>query len=1852
MFNLLDPSEFVKRFVATITLTKEDRNLFELGKLEKPQISKLAEIISEAQSGSSETSSLLERLKAFEFPKIEVKAPKKKKVTTKKKKTPTKSKTKGEELEEKQSELLEKETQALSEEKELTEEIKSLQESLDKAKQTKEPAAPSKKSKKEKNTLKTTEKAEPESPKKSKEDVAVTEESQEEVVVEVEYDSEETEEDDSEEVEEGSLEEAEKQEIAKKIRELKAKVEKTQKIREETRKTREEVTKTLDSMSSEELQEGIEEELEEESEEEYEEEITEDQTLEEASSNFKDFVSQADSEEELDYLQNILMPKFEEIYKTEDSSADSEYLKEKAEIESKISEKRNDLRVKGEKEGLLSTLGQNFYNNLKKSENLFDINDAVSVLASNIDTSADLINTEDYKYIFKSDEVKDELCKEISKENFNFTEMRSLLIASGIAQDEAEEGSSEEEAATSRYLALTQIMEKAVQVAGINEFSIGELSEKAGVSLDDYNYKAQYEEIIDQMLSSEEELSFSDDQKKILRAFCDILSEKIDFDTSEEETLDESFLGKFEESMMSLGKGESNENLINSLNYIYDNDIESLGKSIKNIKNYISEEVPRYEISPNVTKAVAPLFRDLLERKSSLSEEKKDLLDKYRINILSDYVDINQNLLSAKLLPFISNKVSLAPRDLRDFKDIIKYFLIIYDSVRNPFEEYKKFEGNIDFENFTNILENSSVSSIENNKDFLSNLFYSVSENPEKSALMIHDLYLANKFKDINTVGFERIINEENKNDLIKSFDKDSRLEIYTKDDLLRSLRTLIPPRGRVTFHSILHNIRNNFKPREAAPIIETEEEKFKRTEKEVSKKVQETILEKVKNLDLPKDTGLTSKEPSLKEEAPLENSEFKEFDGFIDLVSQRNMSKTNPIDFLNYISPFEKVKNFSNEEVSSFQKYIKGKINIDIVELGLAMKSESLKLLFGDLKLKNETTNVYDSILIRIGSIIFSKVSTAKEASEDLSKYIKAAREQNLSNDFFKKTNNLLKEPTVDEAKAIKLKTVESKERTPSDNSCESIKQRTDLSLYAFSLPSLKSKVRQLKLVSSNEYKDLKELCKKGNKDKLYSFVSNVMSKYSDDLSKEDLNNFFVGNKEMPKAFSSFLLESFGNEFVRPSSVLLGGSVDDQNIAVIVEDVEGADSDFSNHIYSQIKEIFSDRYSLAKNLFVALLGWNLEEGIYFDVDNVLIHVSRSNSRLAFDDIKNKIGFVTAKASQDVLNDELKVEFLDDELEEDFKRHIKYYDDYAKGEYSKEFLDMVKNRVQTPAIQEATTVKVVDKLTEQKKSEAEIVKDIADFCEAISLLNKSKTDQGLSPYKRKDLFGSQKYKKLLTNSKVSISKIIEKICEEEERSLSSIAALLFKPNEASFDSFLGGNFTEGLSAKQFSSSLGKLLNDLGKEEETLDYSKKLPPEAKKSFSTDQYYNGLSEKILEKMDPRIILGIIVQSAFFDKEILPDSEQPIEIIFSDDVIPVSREDFESQLNMLNNFVIASIKEMISEAIDISEKSKEEGAIAKPEKEEKSKASTSEDDKELSLFEKIKSQLSEDDLDRAKLYDISIDIASYKSDEMLSEKETEDLLAIWEEKAQEAPISPAPSKKKYKLKTDMAKKTESSKENRVTNEVSDFYKAINGYIVDQEEKIDNFNVNGKVFSFDLAEESLDDLAIALKGGDARIIAEEIPDYPEDVELILTPDNIEKLSNETERVSDKLIDARVSFDYLRSVPGTKNIGNLKELESKAREIFRSESGKDKYVFFQEDLDGLKESLLKDSSKVLGERDQEGVMVDAEFYYHKDIKDSYGDPATIIIVDPSDKYQSRNQYRNYIDAQSDDDIVERITNK
>lgn len=1853
MFNLLDPSEFVKRFVATITLTKEDRNLFELGKLERPQISKLAEIISEAQSGSAETTSLLERLKSFEFPKIEVKAPKKKK-------TPTKSKTKGQALEEKQSGLLEKETQALSEETELSQELETLKESLSKVKQKKEQAASAKKPKKEKNTLKTTEKVDP---KALKEDVAIVEEPKEEIVVveveydseeaeEVEYDSEETEEGVLEETEEDVIEESEEVELTKKIKELEDRVKKTRILREEAKKTRQEVEKALSNSSEEELQEEVgEEEIEEE------EVIREGYSLQEASTQFKDFISSAETEEGLKGVEAVLMPKFREMYETEEGP---EYLKEKAKIEAKISEKRKELSLKKDREGLLSTLGQNFYKNLQNSTNLFDINDAVSVLASNIDTSADLINTEDYKYIFKSDEVKKELCREISEENFNFTEMRSLLIDFGIAQDEAEEGSSEEEAATSRYLTLIQIMEKAIQVAGINELSMGELSEKAGVSLEDYNYKKEYEKIIDQMLSSEEALSFSDDQKKILRAFCDIFSEKIVFDTSEEESLDESFSGKFEESMKSLGKGKSNEALISSLTYIYENDIDSLGKSIKNIKDYISDEVPRFEINTNITDAVTPLFRDLLKKKEGLNEEKKTLLNKYRTNILSDYVDINQNLLSAKLLPFISEKVSLTYRDLRDFKDIIKYFLIIYDSARNPFEGYENFEKSVNFEKFTNIFANPSVSSVENNKDYLSQLFYAVSESPEKSALMIHDLYLANKFKDLSTVGFESIINEENKNNLIQSFDKDNRLEIYTKDALLKSLRALIPQRGRVTFHSILHNIRNNFKPRVTAPIIETPEEMLVRKEEESSKKTQESILEKIKNLDLPSEKEVSGEvssqdkkieESILNEEVPLKSSDFESFNNFIDLVSQRNMSQVSPGDFLDYISPFEDVKDFDNKKILEFQKHVKDALGLDVIGLETAMQSDSLEFIFGNLKLKSDVVNVYKSILIRIGAIVFSKENAAKDASEDLSKYINAARSQNLNDNFYERVNNLLEEPTIDEVKSINIKTIDSEAPISSEYSCEKIKGRADLSLYSFSLPNLKGRSNQLKAVSSNEYKELKKLCKSGNKANLYSFVSSVMSNYSDELSKEDLESFFSGAKEMPKSLSDFLLEGFGNEFVRPSSILLGGEVSDQNIVFIMEDLEGDDSGFSKSIYSKIKEMFSDRYSFAKNLFVSLLGWNLDQGIYFDVDESLVHVSKNNSRLAFDDIKNKIGFVSANVSKEVLNGDLNLEGMDEELEDDFKRNIKYYDDYSKGEYSKEFLNMVKNNVQTPAIQEATAVKVVDKLTEQKKSEVEIAKDIYDFCEAISLLNKSKTDQGFAPYKQKDLFASQKYKKLLTNNKVNIAGIIEKICREEERSLSSIAALLFKPSESSFDSFLGGNFTKDLTEKQFTSSIGKLLNEFDKKEDILDYSKKLPPEAKKSFSNDQYYKGLSEKILEKIDPRIILGIIVQSAFFDKQILPDSEKPIEIIFSDDVIPVSREDFESQINILNGFVIASINEMISEANDISKKSKEEDTIAKSEADKSPKSSTSEDDKELSLFEKIKSKLSEDNLDREALYDISVDIASYNSEAMLSEKETDDLLAIWEDKSRKAPMGSGSSKKKYKLKTNMVKKTKSPKEDSAINEVSDFYKTINGYIVDQEESIDNFSLNGKVFSFDLAEESLDDLSIALKGGDLNIIAEEIPDYSEDVELILTPDNIEKLSKETKRVLDKLVDARVSFDYLRSVPGTKNIGSLKELESKAREIFRSESGKDKYVFFKEDFDGLSESLLIDSSKVLGEIDPEGVMIDASFYYHKDINDFSGDPATIIIVDPSIKGQSMKQYRNYLEAQSDDDISERIIN-
>jgi hypothetical protein len=705
-------------------------------------------------------------------------------------------------------------------------------------------------------------------------------------------------------------------------------------------------------------------------------------------------------------------------------------------------------------------------------------------------------------------------------------------------------------------------------------------------------------------------------------------------------------------------------------------------------------------------------------------------------------------------------------------------------------------------------------------------------------------------------------------------------------------------------------------------------------------------------------------------------------------------------------------------------------------------------------------------------------------------------------------------------------------------------------LSLYAFSLPSLNKNIKSLKQVSSKEYKALKQLCKKGGREGLISFVSEIISKYSEELSKDEIENFFSGDVDMPESLSNFLLEGFGNEFVRPYSTFLGTDVLDQNIISIIKDLEGEESDFYKYLSEQIKEIFSDRYSLAKKLFIALLGWNLDEGIYFDVEKSLIHVSKENSRLAFNDIKNKIGFASAKAGQEVLKGSVSLDQYDEELEQDIADYIKYYNDYYNGEYSKEFLNKIKLKSDIPSIDDTTVIKAIDNLAKQNKPEEEIAIDISNFCKTIESINTAREGSGLKAYKDKDLFGTQKYKKFLTNAKANISNAIKSICDSDDRTLASIAAILFNPKEVNFNAFLEKSFIAGLTEKQFTSSLKKLFKAFDIEKENFEYLSKNNTDLK----TDQYYKALAQKILGKMDPRVILGTIVQSAFYDKDIIDkDNDEEYEIVFSDDVIPVSRENFTQQLNMLADFANESINELMGgETIETTE--------LKPDSEEAAA-------EEVSLAKKIENEIKIQTTDDG-LETIFADINLYKDQDKITSGEFTNLKQMIENKGFEIARKRVSKKqnKKKKLKPSAIKKKK-----------SDFYLKIISYANVFDEDADDFSKNGKVFSFAIAIDSLDDLLSYLEEREFKDIAEEVGfDFIDEDELSLSDSELEELNSEIKNIRKKVQEEEDKYILQKESVELNEIKDVDDVELLSKKILRGQF-KDIYLFENADKESLR---------------------------------------------------------------------------
>jgi hypothetical protein len=841
------------------------------------------------------------------------------------------------------------------------------------------------------------------------------------------------------------------------------------------------------------------------------------------------------------------------------------------------------------------------------------------------------------------------------------------------------------------------------------------------------------------------------------------------------------------------------------------------------------------------------------------------------------------------------------------------------------------------------------------------------------------------------------------------------------------------------------------------------------------------------------------------------------------------------------------------DDEIEYMKEYLKSKINFNSIDFIRTSKSNSYNIIFGTDENKEP---VYEAIILYLSNIIFSpKLDTTKKYAKEISPYIDIASKniEDLDLEFFNKIDRLTEELSIEDIEKIEIKKIEELPLKYSEKSCESMSDRKSMSLYSFAPARKVDKnfTRSSKSISSKEFKSLKYLCKTKDPAHMYSFVSSVISKYSDKdqngrISEEDLKNYFASSGSMPISLSNFIVKYFGNEFYRPLSMI---SQENSPMALNVASDDILDSDEEEvkmFLRQQLSEQFPNPDRLARNLMTIFLGWNIEEGIFFDVSESLVHVSKENSRTSFENIKTKVGFVCTFVIKKIYDQELDYDIDQEEIAE----FLKYYVDYYKGNYSKDFLDKLKVMKSKVSVDDITMIKTIDNLAKQDKSEQEIAIDISDFCKTIESINKARKNEGLKAYKDKDLFGTQKYKKFLVNTKANISKAIKSICDSNDRTLASVAGILFKPKEVNFNAFLQKSFIAGFTEKQFTGSLKKLFEEFDIEKESLQYLSKNNTDLK----TDQYYKALAQKILEKMDPRLILGTIVQSAFYDKDILDkDNDEEYEIVFSDDVIPVSRENFTEQLNMLAEFANESINELMGgETIETTE--------LKPDSEEAAV-------EEVSLAKKIENEIKSQTTDEG-LETIFADINLYKDQDKITSGEFVNLKQMIENKGFEIARKQVSKKqnKKMKLKPSAIKKKK-----------SDFYLKIISYANVFDEDADDFSKNGKVFSFAIAIDSLNDLLIYLKGRDFEDVAEEVGfDFVDEDELLLSDSEFEELNSEIKNIIKKVQEEEDKYYLQKESVELNEISDVDDVELLSKKILRGQF-KDIYLFENADKEGLR---------------------------------------------------------------------------
>jgi hypothetical protein len=293
---------------------------------------------------------------------------------------------------------------------------------------------------------------------------------------------------------------------------------------------------------------------------------------------------------------------------------------------------------------------------------------------------------------------------------------------------------------------------------------------------------------------------------------------------------------------------------------------------------------------------------------------------------------------------------------------------------------------------------------------------------------------------------------------------------------------------------------------------------------------------------------------------------------------------------------------------------------------------------------------------------------------------------------------------------------------------------------------------------------------------------------------------------------------------------------------------------------------------------------------------------------------------------------------------------------------------------------------------------------------------------------------------------------------------------------------------------------------------------------------------------------------VQSAFYDKSILDKhNNEEYEIVFSDDVVPVSRENFTKQLNMLAEFANESINELMDgETIEATE--------LKPDSEE----ATAE---EVSLAKKIENEIKSQTTDEG-LETIFADINLYKEKGKITSGEFVNLKQMIENKGYEIARKRVSKKenKKMRLRPGAIKKKE-----------SDFFFKIMSYISVFDEDADDFSKNGKVFSFTIAIDSLDDLLSYLRERAFEDIADEVGfGFIDEYELSLSNSEFDELNSEIKKVKYKVQLAEDKYYLDKDFAELNEISDVNDVELLSKKILRGQF-KDIYLFENADKEGLR---------------------------------------------------------------------------